>query len=91
MTRIGDSLAGKRVLITLAGEFMEVANAHGVLHHIEEPAPVLVELRRLLRPGGAVYVIKTHELAVSVDERLKRIETGVDQIWTHVLDSTEGK
>ncbi len=34
-----------------------VVNCHGVLHHIREPLPVLEEFRRVLVPGGWVYIM----------------------------------
>ncbi len=43
--------------IPLAGLTMDVANAHGVLHHIEEPEPVMAEFHRVLRAGGVCYVM----------------------------------
>lgn len=43
--------------IPLAGNTMDVVSAHGVLHHIEDPAPVLAEFFRLLHPGGRLYVM----------------------------------
>lgn len=35
----------------------DLVNCHGVLHHIEDPAPVVAEFFRVLRPGGHVYVM----------------------------------
>ena len=43
--------------IPLAAETMDVINAHGVLHHIEDPAPVLAEFARILKVGGQLYVM----------------------------------
>lgn len=39
-----------------AGEF-DTVNAHGVIHHIPEPLPVLKEFHRVLKPGGLLYVM----------------------------------
>jgi len=33
----------------------DVASAHGVIHHIEKPLPVLKEIFRLLKPHGLFY------------------------------------
>jgi SAM-dependent methyltransferase len=35
----------------------DVASAHGVLHHIADPSPVVDEFFRVLRPGGWLYVM----------------------------------
>lgn len=43
--------------IPIAGGYFDVVNAHGVLHHIEDPGPVLAEFHRLLKPGGLVYAM----------------------------------
>ncbi len=43
--------------IPIAGHYFDVVSSHGVLHHIEDPAPVVREFHRLLRPGGLLYVM----------------------------------
>lgn len=43
--------------IPLAAQTMDVVSSHGVLHHIEEPAPVVAEFHRVLKVGGLVYVM----------------------------------
>jgi SAM-dependent methyltransferase len=41
--------------IPMPSGLFDVANAHGVIHHIPSPRPVLLEIRRLLKPGGILY------------------------------------
>jgi SAM-dependent methyltransferase len=41
--------------IPLPDGVADVASAHGVIHHIPEPVPVLQEIRRVLKPGGLFY------------------------------------
>lgn len=43
--------------IPLDAESVDVISSHGVLHHIEDPAPVLDEFFRILRPRGHLYVM----------------------------------
>ncbi len=43
--------------IPVASEDFDIVNAHGVLHHIEDPRPVLETFHRILRPGGLLYVM----------------------------------
>jgi len=43
--------------IRIMGAYFDVVNSHGVLHHIEDPLPVLREFRRLLKPDGKLYVM----------------------------------
>jgi SAM-dependent methyltransferase len=38
-------------------EVFDVVSAHGVLHHIREPLPVLREFHRVLALGGLLYVM----------------------------------
>lgn len=68
--------------IPLAGETMHVANAHGVLHHIEDPAPVVAEFHRILAVGGTAYVMlytehlwKTHATTIRLLLAQKRCQT----------------
>ena len=35
----------------------DIVNAHGVLHHIEDPQPVIQEFARVLVPGGLAYMM----------------------------------
>jgi ubiquinone/menaquinone biosynthesis C-methylase UbiE len=43
--------------IPIAGQVMDCVSSHGVLHHIEEPEPVVAEFHRVLRMGGVCYVM----------------------------------
>ena len=43
--------------IPLPDESVDAVTSHGVLHHIEEPLPVLAEFRRLLVPSGRLLVM----------------------------------
>jgi SAM-dependent methyltransferase len=43
--------------IPLPSAIFDVVNAHGVIHHIPEPLPVLRELRRVLKRGGWLYAM----------------------------------
>ncbi len=62
--------------LPFASEIFDLANAHGVLHHLEEPLPVVKELRRVLRPGGLLYAMLYTEMlrqrAQPTIERLMR-------------------
>jgi SAM-dependent methyltransferase len=52
--------------------YFDVVNAHGVLHHIEEPVPVLRALRRVLKPGGYLYVmLYTEHLRTQLDAEVR--------------------
>lgn len=43
--------------VGIIGGYFDVVNSHGVLHHIEDPLPVLLEFHRLLKPDGELYVM----------------------------------
>ena len=45
------------VPIPLPDGSCDVISAHGVLHHIARPAPVVAEFARILKPGGLLYVM----------------------------------
>lgn len=43
--------------IPVASGTFDVASAHGVLHHIENPVPTLKEISRVLKSHGLLYVM----------------------------------
>jgi SAM-dependent methyltransferase len=58
--------------VSLPAAYFDVVNAHGVLHHIEEPGPVLSEFRRLLRPDGLLYaMLYTEQLRAKLDAEVR--------------------
>lgn len=58
---IGVILGDSAALPFPDGQF-DVVNAHGVLHHIPDPAPVVQAFFRVLKPGGALYAMLYSEL-----------------------------
>lgn len=59
---------GRRLDDCADGSF-EMVTLNMVLHHIDEPEPILAEVRRVLRPGGGLLV-REHD---SPDERSDRV------------------
>lgn len=60
--------------IPLPDGCLDVVTSHGVVHHIEEPVPVLREFRRLLKPGGRLYVmLYTENLRARADPEVTRL------------------
>jgi len=53
----------------------DIACAMGVLHHIEEPRPMIAEMRRVLNPGGRIILMMYHwgSWKYHVVFRLKRL------------------
>ena len=50
---------------------MDLVTSLMALHHMEDPDAIIVEISRVLRPGG-VFIIREHdcdppELAISID------------------------
>lgn len=43
--------------VPIASGYFDIVSSHGVLHHIEDPGPVVREFHRLLRPGALLYVM----------------------------------
>jgi ArsR family transcriptional regulator len=52
---------GEMEQLPLAAESVDVALLSQVLHHAEDPAAVLVEASRVLRPGGRILVLDLRE------------------------------
>jgi SAM-dependent methyltransferase len=82
--------------------FFDVACSMGVLHHIPEPAPVVAELHRALRPGGRliamVYNRRSYRHRVGYRLRRSRGETleervtrndGTDNPYGRVYDQED--
>ena len=42
--------------LPFAGQSFDVVTCHGVLHHIFDLSPVLLEIRRVIKPQGIVYI-----------------------------------
>lgn len=55
--RLRPTLLTDSAQIPIADAAIDVASAHGVLHHIKQPLPILQEIRRTLRNGGILYVM----------------------------------
>jgi SAM-dependent methyltransferase len=93
--------------IPLPSGIFEVANAHGVLHHIPRADLVLWELRRLLKPGGLLFAMfytehlearyaeqieKTMEAAgVSREEAMCWCFDGHGSPWARTYTSEQGE
>jgi len=60
---------------------VDVVNCHGVLHHIEDPRPVLDEFVRVLKPGGrAAIMLYTEGLEKNLaEETQKHMARGLTQ------------
>ncbi len=48
--------------IPIESDSLDLVSAHGVLHHIETPAPVVEEFYRVLSPGGLCYIMLHSEM-----------------------------
>jgi SAM-dependent methyltransferase len=53
----GTFVANDGTTIPFDDAFFDVACSMGVLHHIPDPAPVVAELHRVLKPGGKLVVM----------------------------------
>ncbi len=57
--------------IPLEDASLDAVSSHGVLHHIEDPRPVLAEFRRLLVPSGRLLImLYTEHLAKNLAARV---------------------
>ena len=63
--------------IELPSGSIDIVNAHGVVHHIVDPAPVLAEFFRLLKPGGTLtMMLYTAELEARFASRIDDLVQG---------------
>lgn len=54
---------------------VDIVNAHGVLHHIREPLPVMVEFFRVLRSGGQCFVmLYTEQLRAELEPQVQHFK-----------------
>ena len=54
-------VAGEVMALPLASDSVDAAFANMVMHHAEEPAAVLEEMARVVKPGGSVAVVDAVE------------------------------
>lgn len=67
--------------IPFSDALYDLVNAHGVLHHIPDPRPLVEEFYRLLRPGGYLYaMLYTEMLRTKYENQIQRLmETGMSE------------
>jgi SAM-dependent methyltransferase len=53
--------------LPLAGASVDVVTGTLVLQHVADPAAVLAEVRRVLRPGGTLTVVEPDHLAIAIE------------------------
>jgi SAM-dependent methyltransferase len=56
----GEFRATDGEVIPYGDAFFDIACAMGVLHHVEDPGPMLKEMARVLRPGGEIILMLYH-------------------------------
>ena len=54
-------IEGEVTALPLASDSVDAAFANMVMHHAEEPAAVLEEMARVVKPGGSVAVVDAVE------------------------------
>src|SRR5215472_10370852 len=63
-------------------EMFDMVTSHGVLHHIENVAPVVAELARVLKPGGLMYaMLYTEHLERKHDAHARRLMRENNWTW----------
>ncbi len=80
---IGDATA-----LPFADASMDVTLCLGVLEYVPEPQQVLMELRRVLRPGGRLIVSFPNRM--SAFRRLSRVETAVERRLLQLVRRGDG-
>jgi len=80
---VGDATA-----LPFADASMDVTLCLGVLEYVPEPQQVLMELRRVLRPGGRLIVSFPNRM--SVFRRLSRVETAVERRLLQLVRRGDG-
>ena len=77
--------------LPLPSEFFNVVSSHGVVHHIQDPTPVVQEFFRVLAPGGLLYVMLYSEaLYERVRMRTEELMGEGDPQWRAFGRAVEG-
>lgn len=75
-------------------ESFDLVFSHGVVHHIPQPAPVIAEFHRVLRPGGTALVMVYHRHSLNYyvsimgfrrAAALTLLIPGPDAVWSSLL------
>jgi SAM-dependent methyltransferase len=77
--RHGPVVSGDAARLPLASESVNLVWCIHVLHHLPDPSRVLAEVRRVLRPGGALVLAESVE-----DNPLLRVGRRVHDSWDGV-------
>lgn len=74
-------LAPHGALDSLTDAAIDTINCHGVLHHVSDPLPILVEFRRVVKDAGDLYVMlyTEHYWRRSTVERERLMRSGLNR------------
>lgn len=82
LVAVGYVLDASDALAGAASSSFDIVSAHGVLHHIVDPKPVLAQFRRVLVKGGLLFVmLYTEELEASFKNKIAELvkEDGISE------------
>jgi SAM-dependent methyltransferase len=85
--RLGDVCVGDVQKLPYDANSFDSIFARSVIHHLEDPAQGMAELYRVLKPGGRIILLDTHENPLSRHPRKRMQDSEHFSVLHHNMDA----